>query len=317
MADNNSEDKISIASIIAMVCLACLGVITFFGLLFASKSITMAAVVAVVFVAILFFFVKMSIKAKKATDNPDKWQIVGWVCLGLYVITAILPFFMEPFMRFFYVSSQKEELLQAAEKDFQSVESFYSDYEAWRKTKLDNVQARIEAFNSKSDKDKASFPSLNEYVKNIVGSDVSAWRVDADDKTKFSSANFDDVKSEIYSWKRMKIAGAATKLDQLMSSVNDQLAEHQQDLESKSLIPEITEGYEFTGKYSKFDGVMPSNGSQFKTLLSSDVQYSALGIVLYIALHLLVLLYYLSSRGSGVVDIRRDGGVDIDGSTRL
>ncbi len=319
MADNNNEGKISIASIIAIVCLAGLGVVTFFGLLFASESTAKAAIVALAFVALLFFFVKMGIKAKKATDNPDKWQIVGWVCIALYVITAIIPFFMEPYMKFFYVSSQKDELLQAADSDFQAVENFYSEYDTWRKTKLDNAQERLKNFKDKgiNDQNKPEYSSLKKYTTDFVGSDVSEWRINADKKTEFKSASLDELKNNITSWKRMKLANAATELDEFMKSMNDQFAEHQQKLENSGLIPNITENYQFTGQFNKYDGNMPSNGSQFNSMLNSEVQYSALGIISYIVLHLLILLYYFASRGSGIVDIRRDGGMDIIGSTRL
>ena len=317
MADNNNEGKISIASIIAMICLAGLGFVTFLGLLFASESTAKASIVALVFVALLFFFVKMGIKAKKATDNPDKWQIVGWVCVALYVITAIIPFFMEPYMRFFYVSSQKDELLQAAANDFQAVETFYSDYDTWRKSKLDNAQARLEVYVQKSDKSKYS--SLNEYAKKINGAnhdDVSSWRIDGDRDTEFKRTSLDSLKNLITSWQRMKIANAAEELDHFITSLNDKFAEHQQIAEQAGYIPEITAELEFTG-YAKYDGNMPSNGSQFKSMLNSEVKYSAWGIISYIVLHLLILLYYFSSRGSGVVDIKRNSGMDLAGSTRL
>ncbi|MCR4560847.1 MAG: hypothetical protein K5685_12285 [Bacteroidales bacterium] len=302
-----SENKISIANIIALLGFAGLGVIIFFGLLFDMKPIGTAVIMSAVLIAALVLLLFMCIKAKGATDNPDKWKIVEWVFLALYIVAAFLPYYLQPFMRFFYVSNNKTELQTVAAADFEKLNNYYSDYDQWREQQLDNVQEKITLFREKSQKFREQHQSMNDFMQGVA-SDVDEWRKDANELTK--PADFSELESlrdQISLWKYMKLASAAYRLDQIMMTASDDLQERLKTVrEENKLIPEISDNFEITD-YKTYDKTL-SESSEFKAMMTSDFKYSAFGIFLYILLHLLILLNYLVAKGNSVVGIRKRNG---------
>lgn len=115
--------NISIANIIALIGLAGIGVITFLGILLHSSDGTPGGAIigAITLLAGLCFLLVMSIKAKSAKDNPDKWRYVEWGCLILYIIVA--GYFASPFQRFFYIITEKPAMQAMARQEVSAIKN--------------------------------------------------------------------------------------------------------------------------------------------------------------------------------------------------
>ena len=141
------KGKITIANILALIGLAGIGVVTFFGMQLHSSDGTpgTAIIGAIALVAGLGFLLMMSIKAKKADNNPDKWRYVEWACLVIYVVVAT--FFATPFQRFFYMTTEKSDLQAMARTEVQSIQEMYQSYEFQQKKYLTEAVEQLKNYN--------------------------------------------------------------------------------------------------------------------------------------------------------------------------
>ena len=98
-----NNGKISIANYLSIAALAGLGVVSFFGSLLHSPNGSLGgpAFSAIALVVVLGALLFLGIRAKGADSNAEKWRIVEWVCVLLYIVIAVLG--SKPFLRFFYI----------------------------------------------------------------------------------------------------------------------------------------------------------------------------------------------------------------------
>jgi hypothetical protein len=316
MSEKNSGN-ISIANIIALVGLAGIGVITFFGLVFHSpdgKS-TVAVLGAVAFVALLGFLLFMSIKAKGAEDNPDKWRYVEWACLALYVVAAIV--FASPFQRFFHIVSEKENMQAQARQEVQAIKTLYQNYDSQQKKFLDDAVQQLQNYAASGQRTKVK-DELAEYATG-VGTNIEGWAAKASAVVKMQpDKQLQDIEEQIENWNYMQLASLAADLEEKDASAWS-------DLEAKiksygmqnKLIPVISGGgsvpYKWDG-YAQFDlGTKPE--AKFTEMLRTADGSTVLGWIIYIILNLMVLLnYVVASRTGFVGPVNRktpSGGLDL------
>lgn len=301
--------NITIANIIAMIGLAGIGVVSFFGILVHSEDGTPGGAVlgAVALTAVLAFFLIMGIKAKSTEDNPDKWKWVGWGCVIAYIIIAIL--FANPFQRFFYVVSEKEELKSLALQEVKAIDEIYSRYE-FQKNKF-MTDAAEQLANYRDSRQLASANrELAEYVDKVHPiPNVEAWKEKALAAVKLEEdTKLKDIKDKIGIWNLMTLSSLANELEerdaQVLLELETKIREYG---EKHSLIPVIGGGgirpYTFEG-YAQFDlGERPR--PEFAEKLRSADGATTMGWIVYVILHLLVLLNYAVTEGSEVVGPRR------------
>lgn len=316
MAKRNSGN-ISIANIISLIGFSGIGVITFFGMLFHSSDGTpgVAIVGSVALLAGLIFLLVMSIKAKSAEDNPDKWRYVEWGCLALYVIVA--GYFATPFQRFFYIVTEKSDLQAMAQQEIDSIKKMRKSYDYQQVKFLSEAAEQITNYNDSKQIKSIYNNELAEYVKGI-GMDVDSWKEKATKLVKLQTdKELSDIAGEIDAWNMMNLASLAAKLEkkdkEAWTSLEKKIREYG---ENHKLIPVISGGgtqpYHFDG-YASFDlGTSPE--PRFAQTLRSADGNTVIGWVIYVVLNLLVLLSYVATsrtRFVGPIMGRKTSGMDL------
>lgn len=301
MKSQKEKGKITIANILALIGLAGIGVVTFFGMLLHSSDGTPGAAIigAIALVIGLGFLLMMSIKAKKADNNPDMWRYVEWACLGLYVAVAV--FSATPFQRFFYMTTEKSDLQAMARTEVQAIQEMYQRYEHQQKKFLTDAAEQIKNFKDSRQITMTYNKELSDYVKG-VGEDVDSWESKANLIVKLQpDKELSEIAHEIEVWSVMNLSSLAFRLEkkdkEAWTSVETKIREFG---EKNKLIPVIGGGgvrpYSFEG-YAKFDLGTPPQPKFAQALRASDGN-TAVGWIVYVVLNLLVLLNYLSASRS-------------------
>lgn len=315
MAKMNSGNM-SIANIIALIGLAGIGVITFFGILLHSSDGTPGSAIigAVALLAGLCFLLVMSIKAKSAEDSPDKWRYVEWGCIVLYIVVAGV--FASPFQRFFYIITEKPTMQAMARQEVSAIKKMYQSYEHQQNKFLTEAIEQIKNYNDSKQISSKYNDELAEYVKGI--GPVDSWATKASSLVKLQpDKELSDIEGEIEVWNIMNLSSLAAKLknkdEKAWTSLQKKIRGYG---ENNKLIPKIAGGgiepYRFDG-YANFDLGTPPEPKFYQSLCSADGN-TVLGWVIYIVLNLLVLLnYVVTSRSQfvGPVSGKKTGGMDL------
>lgn len=292
------KDKVSIANILALVGLAGIASVTFFGQLLHSNdgSLGGAVIAAVAFLAGLALLLFMSIKAKGMEDNREKWRFVEWGCLVAYVAVAVL--FAKPFQRFFFVMQEQSEWKQQAQEEINAINNLYDSYDAQRSKFINDAAEQLKNYMSSSQQGRYSDP-LADYAE-IVNGNVDSWAAKAESITKIArDGELKKLQKDINSWNVMKMASIASSLSKLEDKIWQKTENKIREFEEENyLIPVITGGYDSPYRqdgYAKFDlGKKPE--PIFANKLRNSDGNTTLGWILYAALHLLVLLNYLVTK---------------------
>ncbi len=316
MSQTNSGN-VSIANIIALIGLAGIGVVTFFGMLLHSTDGKPAGAIlgTIALVIGLAFLLFMSIKAKGAEDNPDKWRYVEWSCLAAYIIVALL--FASPFQRFFYILGEKDTMQEQARQEIKAIKNLYQEYDYQQKKFLNDAVEQIQNYNA-SGQQKYRKDDLAEYVDGI-GSNVDGWAAKASAIVKLTpDKQLSDIEDKIEGWNIMQLSSIASDLEakdsDAWTKVENKIKKYE---EQNKLIPVIGGGgghpYVLQG-YAKFDlGSQPE--AKFAKMLCKSDGNTILGWILYVVLNLLVLLNYAVAQRSGFVGPGRgkgpSGGLDL------
>ncbi len=314
-----NDGKISIANIIAMIGLAGLGVISFFGALLKSADGTPggAIITAIAIVVGLTFLLFLSIKAKGAEDNPDKWRYVEYAALIAYIVAAI--FVAKPFLRFFYVVSEKTAMQAQAQSEVDAIKSLYASYDQQSSQALGIALEQFRNYASSQQGRDASDNGLAEYVEKVMPLD-SGWISKAVTITSVSNdPQLLEIEEKIETWNYMQLASLAAELEEKDGStwtrLNDKINENR---EKFNLIPIVSGGgstpYRLDGYVEYELGEAPQ--PLFAQMLRGADGSTPLGWILYVVLHLLVLLNYFVASRSSFVGPRQNtkqptGGLDL------
>lgn len=315
---SQKSSNVSIANVIALIGLAGIGVITFFGILFHSSDGKPAEAIlgALALVAGLGFLLFMSMKAKGAEDNPDKWCYVEWICLILYVIIAFL--FASPFQRFFYILGEKETMQEQARQEIKVIRNLYVEYEHQQKKFLDDAVEQIKNYKASGQFGKTGNDELAVYVGGI-GNDVDEWKRKASTIVSLvPDKKLSRIQDQIERWNIMELSSVATDLEDLDSDAWTQVEKKILKFgEQNKLIPVIGGGagrpYRLDG-YAQFElGVRPT--AEFARMIRSSDGNTISGWIIYVVLNLFVLLNYaVVQRSISVTPSRRkglSGGMDL------
>ena len=298
----SNKGNITIANFIALVGMAGIGVVTFFGQLFHSQDGTPGGAIigAIALVAGLTFLLVMSIKAKSCEDNPDKWRFVEWGCVIAYVVVAAL--FATPFQRFFYTLTEKENMKALAKEEVKAIETMYQNFEYQQKKYMVEAVEQIQNYRD-SHQIASAGSELAEYVKNV--GDLESWQEKAELVVKLpADKELAEIKEKIEVWNLMSLASLAADLEDKGEAAWKSVGKHIQNFtENNKLIPIIGGGgihsYSFDG-YAKFDlGSAPE--AKFAKTLREVEGHTTLGWVIYIVLNLMVLLNYMVTNRTNYV----------------
>lgn len=285
------ENRVTIANYLALIGLAAIGFISFLGFMFKSDDGTpgVPILLAVAIILGLSLFLYMSIKAKTADNNPGKWKIVEIIALVCYLAVAVCSAF--PFLNFFGVVANKEELQTMALSEIRNIQEIYKDYDSQRITALNNAKERLINYDSQTQSDH----TIDTYKKKHV-KDVNKWYEDAVEITSFSDPSLEQMEEGIENWKMFELAGIANQLHDKCVNVKNEIEFFIESYKNNDeLIPKFeVSPYKYTGlvEFNIKDGQNP----QFYYALHSGGGSSPLGWILLVALHLIILLSYFSAR---------------------
>lgn len=330
--ENNSNSRISIANVLAMLGLAAIGVITFFGAQLHSTdgTPTQAIIWAIVTITVLGFLLFMSIKAKGAEDNVDKWKYVEWTSLALYVVAAAL--LCLPFQRMAYVMLEKSELQAQANKELKAIDDMYNSYKRqWNKA-LDSAcedfttYSKSGQYQEDNAKVKAGgVPSeMYEFYKDVVYP-LDGFREKVTKVVEVSSNDpcfikLKELKGMVANWNLMTLSSLAIELKKLevdsRASLDRKITKFAAD---NNFIPVIAglgnsyDPYRVQG-LAEFDlGQAPN--PEFATMIQESNGHTIQGWIVYVLLHLLILLNYLVAPRSFYVGVQHGhantGGLDL------
>lgn len=309
-----NNGNVSIANIIALIGLAGIGVITFFGILLHSSDGKPASAIlgAIAFVGVLVFLLFMSIKAKGAEDNPDKWRYVEWGCIIAYIIVALL--LSAPFQRFFYILGAKDAMQQQAKKEIMSIKNMYQVYDQQQRKYLNEAVEQIQNYIASGQKNNLN-DDLAEYVDGI--GNVDKWASKASAIVRLTpDKRLNDMEDKIKGWNILQLSSIAIELEakdtEAWTTVEDKIKRYG---DKNRLIPVIGGGggypYKLEG-YAQFDlGNQPK--PKFAQMLRNSDGNTVLGWILYTILNILALLNYVVANRSGFVGPKRNptGGLDL------
>lgn len=311
---SEKKNGISIANIIAIIGLAGIGVLSFFGLYFKSLDGKPAipALLAVAIVAGLSLFLILTIKAKGAKDNPDKWIWVEIACLVAYLAVAVLC--ARPFQHFFYVMSEKSNLQELASADLQKVDSLYLVYNQQKDEYMKNAAQQLKNVQDSGQKFEAG-DQLGDYISGIVGSDIEEWMDDADLQLKLrQDEKLAQLKKQVKAWKLLELPQIAAGVPQKVSDAWAQMAKKLEQNEQHNLIPVIRggDGYYFWGGYAEI--VLPEQpATRFDQAIRGGDMKNIVGWIIYAVLNLLILLNYLVAPRNRFVGPRKGASTHSNG----
>ena len=303
---SEKKNGISIANIIAIIGLAGIGVLSFFGLYFKSTDGKPAipALLAVAIVAGLALLLILTVKAKGAKDNPDKWIWVEIFCLLAYIGVAAVC--ARPFQHFFYVMSEKDSLQKLAKEDLEKVDSLYLVYNQQKDEFMKNASQQLKNVQDSGQQFEAG-DQLGGYISGIVGNDIEEWMDDADLQLKLrDDEKLKELKKQVKSWKLLELPQIAAGIPQKVKDAWAQMEKKLEQNEQHNLIPVIRggDGYYYWGGYAEI--VLPEQpATRFDKAIRGGDLKNILGWIIYGVLNLLILLDYLVAPRNRFVGPRR------------
>ena len=327
---SNNKNRISPANIIAIVAIAALGVLTFFGALFQQEDGTtgMPLVKAGAFTVGLAVLLVICIMAKTTEKEFAKWRIFEYVSLAAYLVVAITCY--KPFLQFFHVLQHKGKLQVMAWNEINSIDSLCATYNEEAMDKLESVAGFMKEYRKSSQTTEDG--GLGEYMRKI--SNVDNWKdEEVGGYVEFGPENLGSLRQKIESWNFMDLSAIAYAMKDLAANTWNQLDTHIDNLKEGNyveggggykLIPSIkTKKDEENNDFLYLDGMVKFDigecpqPSKFSTEFRKPWSGFNIGVIVYILLQFLALANYLLVRRSPIVQIRRDrrdddGGLLLD-----
>lgn len=300
------KDKMPISWYLGGFGLAFLTVGTYFGLSVLSEdpSSSWPAIITVIFVVVLLLLILTAMYAKRQDEHSTRWKIVGYLCIAVYIAVAV--FFSKPFCKFVYVSrviGNELELQYMANKDIDAISAVYDTYESQRNQALSEANQRLTTYSNQRYFDNNDFDN---WVKNtICGQEnvstdkIKKWYEKSDRLTKIEKdISLKELSEKVNNWDYDVLSSIShdlkEKIDGLQSFIEDKIAKH-------PIIPIIEANpYKHDNDF-KFSLNYPAK-SYFAEALSEN-NYPALGIIIYVVLHLMVLICWAVAKGTNVLDI--------------
>lgn len=306
MAQSKS-DKLSIGDVISFIAILILGIAVFFGMNFKTLGDKIPSlVVSILLVVLMTLFVFLAAYAKAQNRNQDKWRMVEYVMLGLYVL-ALIPCYVYA-AKFFDVQFNKSEILQQVQSDMDQINSMFADYNKKCDTRARSYQTTLEAMvkdeqgrasiarmlkMSVSDVNQSTVSQLSDsFRKNLKGGDYHALESEKENLERSIQTNFKN-------WNILFIPQDVAELDAAKEKYASKLQEifmnKKNELEKKN--------YEF-------DIEPYSSRSNIAYYFTRSIGFSIASILVVILLGFLGALKYIVGKKRTVVELKK-GDADV------
>lgn len=325
MEKKQNSSRITIANIVAMVGIVLLLVFSFIGHSYLSGGElgwdVMISVGITAFTAFLLWFL---IKAKGAENQLDKWKIIEYVTLGVYILFAIPASLFGGVMHFFVVNDNKDDIKKYAKADIQKIEQLISDYEDFEDeaiTKTVTGLGNAVGINQRID------ISLNQFMEaeRIERKKESVENFNSIQRGKLISGSFtayhEKVKQQeleilnvVDGWSIMQIPSKARMIEELAISVENELTKKSHD--ARLPVIEYSNGKYTIKETNQCRDFYISGGTdsfQFKNALQTTTGFSVTAILVVFFIHFLILFNYIVAYRTSSLGISKyceeDGGI--------
>lgn len=327
MEKNTTSGSFTRANLIAVIGLALFGVLTYMGqMCLTGGELSTSVLYAVILVAIAAFLLWGMIYAKSVDNDFKKWCIVEWGILVVYVLFAI--FSSESMFHYFMVNDQKENLKITAFNDIDNIEKLYDEYEAFENSAIGVTYnsllitkgSRLSSEVSKFLQDNGVEPndkSIESYIEKLK------VKLVGDDYKRVCDKNKRDLEAHraiIKDWSVLNVPNVAKEIEDKAQKIADDLTKRSKSGNKHSFDRDsYTSFVSFSSKNIEKEYKAPETDFR-NQLKNTDRSLSVVAILLFFAVHCLILLNYVVSYRSAVVEIgnkrSRNNGID-DGGINL
>ena len=321
MAKN--KNRVSPANIVAVIAVAALGVITFFGALFQSEdgSISSAVIKAAVFTFGIGLLLVFCIVTKTVESEFKKWRVIEYICLAAYIAVAVA--FYKPFLQFFHVVQHKEELQNQALDEISEINDMCENFNIHAEDDMSKAAQGIKNYTDSRQAKSEVDGGLAEYVKSQLDDknieDYNDWEEDSYNlHVRFNQESLDDLRQRIELWNYMDLSAIAFDMSNKAVRTWDDLDDHIVEIgDEYKLVPVISyvdHLYRYDGlvDYSDVIGSRPES-SKFTQRFREPISGFNIGIIIYVVLHLLALMNYFLVRRSPIIEIKKGNQNDDSG----
>lgn len=318
-----SKGKVSIANIFALLGIAGIGVVSAIGALLNSSDgvLTWPIIWGVIVMVVLGSLLGIALFAKQEDSHHSLWRTVMWLTILVYPVVALL--ICGPFLKFFYVASEKENLQAQANKEIKQVEMLFKSYEEQCDSFLNAAKGQLEAFETaaKYDPYYSGTQKLIEFHNDYVTAGAEKWyetvALPSTDISKLKQKDkWKELRQGVSKWNYFELPSLAIRLNDMQEKTWKELNKKIEKYgKNKQLIPVISGGqgqvYDLEG-CAQFDLEAPK--SKFADQLKQKKNVITVwGILAYVLLNFLVLFNILVAPSSRTVGPKRN--VDTGGST--
>lgn len=328
MANKQKSDRVTIANLIAIVGLGLLLVFSYLGHSFKSGGemgwdiITSVGITA--FTAFLLWFM---IKAKGAENQLEKWRIVEYSTLAVYVVFAISSSLLGGLMHFFVVNDNKEIIKSYAQADIKKINDLIHEYKEFETEAITNTGSGLEGASRENQERGESLREFMEENSIEPHSISSAKNFETIQRNSLVGSNFDayansvmyqeqEFLSVVNGWSVIQMPMKVKMVEELAKSVEQELSKLSNSAKLPKIIAEDDWQWEISEpnqcREFRIDGGVEN--FQFKQALQNTSGFSVTALVVVLIIHLMIILNYIAARRTEVL---RGGRRESDGGTVL
>ena len=321
MAQNKKNNSITIANVIAIIGLVALLVFNYLGYAYRSGGETGWDIVfSLLITAFCAFLLWFMIKAKGAANNLEKWKIIEYVTLTIYIVVAI-PLSSFGIMHFFAVNDKKEEVKALMQNDLQKIDKMFTDYKSFMSVAISATGTGLKEATAAG---QVCDEKLNKFMEEnrVSHTTESAANFERLQKTKLVGAGFETfyqqyidektgIESAVNGWNIILVPRQAKLMEEIAASAQDELTKLSED----ARLPVIKKDNgrhtitEFQKQMFNIEGGIESFG--FKKALKKS-GFSITAIVVILLIHIFILFNYIVAHRALTLGINKkteeDGG---------
>lgn len=323
MAKKQEKGRITIANIIAIVGLVLLLVFSFIGHSYLSGGeLGWDIAISVGITAFTGFLLWFLIKAKGAENQLDKWKIIEYSTLVVYIVFAIPASLGGGIMHFFVVNDNKEDIKSYANEDLTKIDNMFNEYTEFESEAISRTGTGLR---NATGLGHVCDASLNQFMdeNRIEHTRESANNFEIIQRNSLLGSGFNtlynefkqqkkEIENAVNSWSIIQIPTKAKLINDLAESAQKELNE----LSNNAKLPVITydtrsRSYTLGENQTKSFEVEGSvNSFKFKKALQNVDGFSLTAVLVVLLIHFLILFNYIVAYRTSTLGISKHGEED-------
>ncbi len=324
-----SKKTVTVADLISVIGLAVLAFFTFMGAMFKTGGVLSASILYAVGITLFTWALVLLLKsAKTARSDQAKFKVFEILLAVAYIALAV--FGATFLMRYFSISTSKDEYISYFKQDVESVNDLFTRYESQESEAISKTgtglrltgyicDATVKSMLSDKGITANDRESINTYVGIVDGAILKG-------DYEYFKASYDKAVSsylsDVQGWAAMKVPFAASGMEDLALEVAQTLTEKSSltGTDGNPLKFNLVRGSDSVVHLSEDSLVYTYEKPTLlfqDRLRSAETTLSIPGLAIAIVIHLLVLISYFSAYRSKVVRRKGKGYAIQDGGINL